>query len=223
MTIGTMNPSARASSNSAAEVQTPAKTRMAYVDRLRVVLTMLVVAHHAGQAYGPNGGNWPITDPTTSPVLGPFFAVNSMFFMGLFFLIAGYFVPRSFERKGASQFLKSRFIRFGLPALFVAWILFAPMVYLTQDPRPAVADYVRYLYGTGWQVPYVYLWFLLHLLLYSFVYLLWRQIPRRQGRGESRMPLPTPVRSSFLSPPWPWLVSWFASGIPLIAGRRSSI
>ena len=132
MTTETIKVDSVKSTTSAAAVKATTGTRMAYVDILRVALTMLVVAHHAAQAYGPTGGNWPITNPTISPVLGPFFAVNAMFFMGLFFLISGYFVPRSFDRKGGGEFMKGRLIRLGIPALFFGWFIFAPMIYLAQ-------------------------------------------------------------------------------------------
>jgi len=36
--------------------------------------------------------------------------------MGFFFLLAGYFTPRSLERKGYGHFLCDRFLRLGLPA-----------------------------------------------------------------------------------------------------------
>lgn len=34
--------------------------RMAYLDNLRIALTVLVIAHHVGQAYGPTSGYWPV-------------------------------------------------------------------------------------------------------------------------------------------------------------------
>lgn len=92
-----------------------ATQRLYYVDYLRVLLIVLVIAHHAAQAYGPTGGTWPITNPEISPLLGPFLGVNTMLGMGLFFLLAGYFVPRSFDRRGARAFSRSRFLRLGLP------------------------------------------------------------------------------------------------------------
>ena len=61
--------------------------RLYFVDYLRVLLILLVIAHHAGQAYGPTGGNWPITNPESTRLLKPMFDVNPMFFMGLFFLV----------------------------------------------------------------------------------------------------------------------------------------
>ena len=93
-------------------------TRLAFLDNLKIGLTALVIAHHAGQAYGPTGGQWPIFSPERSPVLGPFFGVNAAFFMGLFFLISGYFLPRAYDHKGAVTFLKDRFRRLGIPLLF---------------------------------------------------------------------------------------------------------
>lgn len=174
-----------------AEAKAATKTRLAYVDKLRVALTMLVVTHHAAQAYGPTGGGWPIINPTTSRLLSPFFTVNAMFFMGFFFLIAGYFVPRSFDRKGGGEFLKGRFVRLGIPALFVAWVIFAPIFYLLMDLQLSLPEYVRYLYSTNWTAPYMHLWFLLHLLLYSFGYLLWRQIRKRTEGKVTAVPLPS--------------------------------
>lgn len=32
--------------------------RLFYFDNLRIALTVLVIAHHTGQAYGPTGGWW---------------------------------------------------------------------------------------------------------------------------------------------------------------------
>jgi peptidoglycan/LPS O-acetylase OafA/YrhL len=65
------------------------KTRLYYLDYLRVALTILVIAHHVGQAYGPTGGAWPVQEPTRAALLGPFFTVNRSFFMSLFFMISG--------------------------------------------------------------------------------------------------------------------------------------
>ena len=39
--------------------------RLLYLDNLKVCLTMLVIFHHAGQAYG-DGGAWGLTEPISS-------------------------------------------------------------------------------------------------------------------------------------------------------------
>jgi len=97
-----------------------ASNRLFYLDSLKVALTILVVLHHVGQAYGPTGGAWPAQEVTRTAVLGPFFAVNRSFFMSLFFMISGYFMVGAFERKGFGKFIKSRLVRLGIPVLVYA-------------------------------------------------------------------------------------------------------
>jgi fucose 4-O-acetylase-like acetyltransferase len=159
----------------------PENMRLHFIDTLRVGLTLLVVAHHAGQAYGPTGGSWPITNPQSSQLLSPFFAVNAMFFMGLFFLISGYFIPGAYDRRGAIGFLKTRFIRLGIPTLFFAFFIFGPVFYLVQSRPLPILEYIKYLHKTGWQELYAHLWFLMHLLLYSCAYIIWRMATDRWG------------------------------------------
>jgi peptidoglycan/LPS O-acetylase OafA/YrhL len=69
-----------------------------FIDNLRIALIMLVIAHHAGQAYGPTGGFWYFENPERASILGAFFTVNRSFFMSLFFMISGYFLPASYDR-----------------------------------------------------------------------------------------------------------------------------
>ncbi len=64
--------------------------RLCYLDNLKVCLTVLVIMHHAGQAYG-NGGGWAYTPSNPAefmPWIWHFLSTNAAFFMGLFFLIA---------------------------------------------------------------------------------------------------------------------------------------
>ena len=99
--------------------------RLCYLDNLKVCLTVLVIMHHAGQAYG-NGGDWAYTpsNPTEfMPWIWHFFSTNAAFFMGLYFLISGYFVPRSFDKQGAKQFVRKKLLRLGVPLLFMGGII----------------------------------------------------------------------------------------------------
>lgn len=38
------------------------KKRIVFIDFIKVFLTCMVVAHHAGQAYGNTGGVWLVSD-----------------------------------------------------------------------------------------------------------------------------------------------------------------
>ena len=104
--------------------------RLFFADKLKTALTMLVIAHHAGQPYGPTGGSWPVSNAVQSPLLGPFFAVNAAFFMGLFFLLSGYFVPGSYRKKGGGAFFKGRLIRLGIPTVIFAFFYFRALLVL---------------------------------------------------------------------------------------------
>ncbi len=161
----------------AAPARAQAKARLAYFDSLKVALTGLVIAHHAGQAYGPTGGRWPIFEPERAAVLGPFFTVNAAFFMGLFFFISAYFLPASFDRKGAAAFLRDRFLRLGAPLAFFALVVFAPLSYAEYAEQGGALGFLAYLtqvYLGQWRVELGHLWFLAHLLAYAALYTAWR-------------------------------------------------
>jgi fucose 4-O-acetylase-like acetyltransferase len=139
--------------------------RLYFPDNLRVALTILLISHHVGQAYGPTGGWWPIQEAARASVLGPFFAVNRSFFMSLFFMISGYFMVMSCAERGPRDFLKSRLLRLGIPLLVYAslMILLKAFGFITSPP------------GSSWlEIDVGYLWFIEHLLIFSVCYALWR-------------------------------------------------
>ena len=99
--------------------------RLLYLDNLKVCLTVLVIFHHAGQAYG-DGGGWAYTPSNPAevmPWIWHFFSVNVAFFMGLFFLISGYFVPASYDKQGATVFVRKKLIRLGIPLLVMGGLI----------------------------------------------------------------------------------------------------
>lgn len=101
--------------------------RTFFIDRLRVVLTALVILHHTAITCGGSGG-WfyrEVRDggTPTSLLLTVFCAINQSFFMGMFFLLAGYFTPASLARKGVRKFLQERLLRLGVPLLIFGFVL----------------------------------------------------------------------------------------------------
>ena len=103
------------------------RSREQYIDRLRSVMTVFVILHHTAITYGAPGG-WYYNElkpsgSLSSLLLTLFVATNQAYFMGFFFLLAGYFTPPSLERKGYARFLGDRFLRLGLPLLAFALIL----------------------------------------------------------------------------------------------------
>jgi glucans biosynthesis protein C len=156
-------------------IETPstAKTynHLFFLDNLRVVLIMLVIAHHVGQAYGPTGGWWPIQEAERSAILGPFFTVNRSFFMSLFFMISGYFTVMSVDRWGPRAFIKDRSLRLGLPVLSFGLVMVPLQLFVFES-------------DSAWPLEVGHLWFLEHLLIFSAVYALWRMISKKSIQDE---------------------------------------
>ena len=183
------------------------KGRLLFVDNLRIGLIALVVAHHVGQAYGPTGGWWYFSGLERAPILGAFFTVNRSFFMSLFFMISGYFIPQSFDRK-KKGFLRDRFVRLGIPLLAFFWVIIPIMMYVYHihfrpyGPIPFFSYYARFYFGLGprpplWGGPgwpdanFGHLWFVEHLLIFAVFYWLWRLLPfsrRKTTTAPARPP-----------------------------------
>jgi glucans biosynthesis protein C len=176
------------------------RTRLDYLDNLRVALIVLIIAHHVGQAYGPTGGAWPIKEAARAPLLGPFFEVNRSFFMSLFFMIAGYFAAMSCDAKGPRAFMRGRALRLGLPV--VAWAVIVAL------PFQVFAGATNGHLGSPWPIDVGHLWFLENLLILSGVYALWRAF----------RPKPTAPAAEGTPPPRTGVILLFALGIAVASG-----
>ncbi len=177
----------------------PVRERLFYLDNLKVGLTMLLVAHHVGQAYGPTGGAWPIQEAARSVFLGPLFTIDRSFFMSLFFLISGFFSALSYDAKGGWPFVRGRLLRLGLPILVWALLMVPLQLFVFGAPGGG---------AKAWPIDVGHLWFLEHLLLFSLVYALWRTA---RGRGTAA-PLATPRQ------PRTWAILLFAVVLALVSG-----
>ena len=180
-------PRARAS---AALVQAKplASVRFAFIDNLRILLVSLVILHHLAVAYGGEG-SWYYregqADTITTMVLTLFVVFNQAFFMALYFAIAGYFVPRSLERKETRRFLMDRFLRLGVPLAFQLLVV-GPLLGF------GLAVNVWGFDGTLWTYLAQYvghhpgadsgpLWFVQALLIFSVGYALWWGLARPEA------------------------------------------
>lgn len=148
------------------------RTRVIYIDNLKVFLTCLVVAHHAAQAYGPTGGVWVVNDPLKALWLKDFFFINASFMMGLYFFISGYFMPFSVNRKSNQQFTRDRLTRLGIPLLFFTLFVFFPFNYFTAETNKNPFAFLVDSYFNKPPMATGHLWFVASLLVYSFLYLL---------------------------------------------------
>lgn len=112
--------------------------RSLWIDRMRSVLTVLVIFHHAAITYGASGSWFYKATTATDPLLTLIAAVDQSFFMGTFFLIAGYLAPASFARKGGAAFTADRALRLGVPSIAFALLLGPATVALATAPLPGL-------------------------------------------------------------------------------------
>jgi glucan biosynthesis protein C len=162
-----------------------AGTRLYAVDNLRVVLTVLVVAHHVAVTYG-NIPLWFYTEPAkdgSGVLLDLLVMFNQAFFMGFFFLISGFFTPGSHDRKGGRSFVRDRLVRLGIP-LLVFLVLLRPLVnFPGYADRPGLPYWQFYL-GSWDPGP---MWFAEVLIVFAVVYAIWRS--RREPVEREPAPL----------------------------------
>ena len=187
--------------------------RTYFIDRLRVVLTALVIMHHTAITYG-GSGSWFYREvhdggTPTSLLLTVFCAVNQAFFMGMFFLLAGYFTPGTLARKGPRRFLQERMLRLGLPLLVFGFVLGPLSAAVASVPRGANAwdqwltmlSQGRFVIGP--------LWFAFALLIFAAAATLWQTL---QPLADTRSrPMPGPLG---------WFGAALAVGLVALAIRQ---
>jgi glucan biosynthesis protein C len=193
----------------------PKKTRLFFIDNLRILLIILVLLWHLAITYGASG-EWPYhevgrPDDLTSLVFMLFGAVSGPFVMGFWFMIAGYFTPGSYDRRGFVRFLRDRLLRLGIPVLIYVFF-FDPLIYyaINVNAWGFNGDFgnIWGVKGTFWKylVRHVNgysshgigigpLWFVEILLIFTLGYGLWRLLadlvkstpspPQRQGNVPS--------------------------------------
>jgi glucan biosynthesis protein C len=164
----------------ASQAKVATSSRMFFVDNLRVFLTILVVLHHLSITYGADGSWFFVERPTTEIagiLLTLFVILNQFYFMGLFFLISGYFIPASVDRKGILRFLKDRLVRLGIPLVLFSQLLCPYIEYVKASTNGYFSGSLTQFYLNYWKNltfgpgP---LWFVEALLVFTLVYLLGR-------------------------------------------------
>ncbi|MFI6438411.1 acyltransferase [Streptomyces sp. NPDC050759] len=185
------------------------RLRWGWLDNLRIALTVLVVVHHAAQAYGPADW-WYVKGQPRTPALAALSAVDGAFFMSLFFFVSAVFVPDSYERRGTWPFLKGRLVRLGVPVVvgaltIVPGLMYTYYVHYRGYPLISFPRYFTDVYlglgdkpadwsGPSWpDLQFGHLWFIQNLLAYVVLYVLCRKachlLKRRPGpRREARVP-----------------------------------
>ncbi|MGJ7045653.1 acyltransferase family protein [Thermoanaerobacterium thermosulfurigenes] len=154
--------------------------RLYFADNLRTWMVILVVLQHLAELYN---------------MLYLFMMLNQAYFMGLLFLLSGYFTPGSFERKGALQFLKDRLLRLGIPTLVYVLILspIASWGYRMMHSSPGSVVQGRFALGP--------MWFAVMLFVFDIGYFGWQMIKRnrKEHMVENSLPKLTFYKVAFFT------------------------
>jgi peptidoglycan/LPS O-acetylase OafA/YrhL len=162
------------------------------VDALRAAVTLLVVFHHAALTYGAIG-SWYYreiapSESASSLLLILFCTANQAWFMGLFFLLAGYYTPPGFERHGMPGFVRERLLRLGIPLVFYFLILHPLTVALALTANGlSFVGVFTYLWSHGKFEPGP-LWFTEALLIFTAVWLVWRMTRKLEKATDAPFP-----------------------------------
>ena len=177
------------------------KVRYLFLDNIKVLFTVLVIFWHVSVTY-MEAGWWyykeisPI-DPVSNIIFLFSTSLAGVFqasLLGLFFLLGGYFTPKSYDRKGIWSFWKERLIRLGIPLLLYIALINPIIIYtLAKIGIPPWNDFPM-LQGTfldyyltrflswGNFIDFISfggpMWFLRVLLIFTAIYTLWRQITK---------------------------------------------
>lgn len=175
--------------------------RLHWIDNLKIYLSILVVIHHCGRAYGTWSGWWFIKEENTTSLITPFFALNAAFLMTIFFFIAAYFMPGSYDRKGQPKFGADRNKRLLFPLVFFVLVIMPVQTYFyyinfrPYEPLNYFEYIIQVYFGlggepAGWTGPnwpdinLGHIWFIEHLLFYGLFYVLIKERMAKKDDGD---------------------------------------
>jgi glucans biosynthesis protein C len=168
-----------------------------FVDNLRCFAIILVFLVHIAITYGASG-LWYYKEGQLTGleyyIFLAFTCVCQAFFMGLLFILAGYFTPASYDRKGSGQFTLDRLTRLWLPvgififlidpfmqyALISAGVLPSPTS-LPMTTQAFLALFTNPFNGLGFGP----LWFIEALFFFTLIYVCWRLVFRSPSKTRS--------------------------------------
>ena len=176
--------------------------RLAYLDNLKVLLVVGVIAVHTAIIYGVDGSfyleDYDSMVDVSVGLLTIFTGVGFLFGLGAFFLIAGRLSGPSLDRKGPRRFVRDRLLRLGIPVLFYVALIAPVMEYVKYRDEGGTDGFLTIAGDQALGSRPGPTWFLEALLVFSLAYALLRALRPRPGR---------PRRSRCAgarSPRWEW-------------------
>jgi glucans biosynthesis protein C len=169
------------------------KQRLAYLDNLKVLLVVGVIAVHSAVTYGFDG-SWYLEsyDEMSAAVVDAVtvvIVIGWLFGLGLFFLIAGRLSGPSLDSKGSGRFARERLVRLGVPLLGYTLLVSPALEYFDyRENQDGSGGFWSFVADQIWHFAPGPTWFLEALLVFSLGYALLRVL-RPPRRAPSRAPL----------------------------------
>jgi hypothetical protein len=175
------------------------KQRLAYLDNLKVLLVVGVIAVHCAVTYGFDG-TWylesydemagGLVDALTVVIV-----IGWLFGLGLFFLIAGRLSSPSLDCKGPARFARERLIRLGTPVLAYTLLVSPALEYFNyRENEGGTRGFWSFFGDQIWHLGPGPTWFLEALLAFSLGYALLRSL-----RPHTRPPSQAPLQGSHVT------------------------
>jgi glucans biosynthesis protein C len=169
------------------------RSRLAYLDAIKVLFVVGVIAMHSAITYGLDG-SWYLESYEEMPgavvdAVTILLGTGWLFGLGLFFLIAGRLTSPSLDRKGPTRFVKDRLVRLGLPLVVYTLLVSPALEYVAyRENDGGTRPFWPFVSEQVWHLAPGPTWFLEALLAFSLGYVLLRLL-RPDRRPPSRRPL----------------------------------
>ncbi|WAC09344.1 acyltransferase [Dyadobacter pollutisoli] len=170
-------------------------SRTLWIDYLRSFITVLVIAHHSSLAYTTFASfnktayitsTNPIVDSQRWVGLDIFENFNDVFFMSLMFFIAGLFLFKSIQKKGALAFSRDRVYRLLIPFLLGGTLLnllaYFPAYKVAHDSNDIAAYVKDFFFVEQWPVGPP--WFIWVLFVFNIVFALIYSLRKKWQSSE---------------------------------------
>ncbi len=168
--------------------------RSYYLDWVRVISIGLVFLFHCGRFFDHE--DWHVKNNSTSELATQAIFFMSRWIMPLFFFISGGSTWFALQGKTAGSFSKSRLKRIAVPLVFGVLVLCPPQVYLERLSHNQFSGSLLefmphyfegwYAFGGNFAWMGLHLWYLLLLLVFSFVGLPLFQLFRKRLPGGTK-------------------------------------
>lgn len=148
------------------------KSRNYGLDNLKLTICLIVVTVHTMLPYTPLDTHWYFTPslPGESLPNNILININQWISMPIFFIVAGYFVPTSYDKQGFKLFIWKKTKRLLIPA---SVIMAYSMIFIPE--------------------PMYHIWFLQELFLFCLAYALFRKLTQRRIKEDYQFELSIPV------------------------------